>query len=231
MDKTENYIKGSKERTAYHEAGHALVNILRPGYKPVSHVEIDGNNGTTYFLEKTEPQHLDQREILARTMIMLAAGAAAEETIYGNIAIGNVLSPDDGDDVKIRNLADTYVEEYGILKSVKELNAIFSEKQATEKKGVFSFLKGITGLFCDRGKAPTPPPKNEIFFSDKGIIKHFIGITATSKAKEIIQENLTALHNIAEALIEHEHLEAYEIREIIEQSQNQPAPETENIHA
>ena len=74
-----------RERTAYHESGHALLGLLVPGSDPVHRVTIVPRGmalGATYQLPKDD--RTSYAEDYLRTRIITALGGrAAEQLIYG----------------------------------------------------------------------------------------------------------------------------------------------------
>lgn len=80
-----------KKITAYHEAGHALINILaRPKCK-VTKVTIVGREktlGVTQFIQVDEDEILDSKEDALSQIAMAFGGRAAEEIIFNLISQG-----------------------------------------------------------------------------------------------------------------------------------------------
>ncbi len=79
-----------RERTAYHEAGHALVGMLEPGADPVRKVSIIPRGhalGVTFQSPEKDRYGFDENYIRGR-MTGLLGGRAAEELIYGAVTTG-----------------------------------------------------------------------------------------------------------------------------------------------
>jgi cell division protease FtsH len=79
-----------KRRTAYHEAGHALVGMLTPGADPVRKVSIIPRGhalGVTHAAPDADRFNYDERELLARIRVAIA-GRAAEEIVFGDRTTG-----------------------------------------------------------------------------------------------------------------------------------------------
>src|SRR5207245_3474145 len=79
-----------RERTAYHEAGHALVGMLTPGADPVRKVSIIPRGmalGVTLATPDTDRVSYVREELEARISVSLG-GRAAEEVVYGTISSG-----------------------------------------------------------------------------------------------------------------------------------------------
>ena len=79
-----------RERTAYHEAGHALIGMLEPGADPVRKVSIIPRGhalGVTFQSPDNDRYGFDERFLRGR-MAGLLGGRAAEELIYGAVTTG-----------------------------------------------------------------------------------------------------------------------------------------------
>jgi cell division protease FtsH len=79
-----------RERTAYHESGHALLGLLVPGSDPVHRVTIVPRGmalGATYQLPVDDRTGYDERQLRARITSALG-GRAAEQVIYGVVTTG-----------------------------------------------------------------------------------------------------------------------------------------------
>src|SRR5688572_2982391 len=79
-----------RERTAYHESGHAVLGMLEPGADPVRKVSIVPRGralGVTFQSPETDRYGYDARYLRGRIVGALG-GRAAEEIIYGNVTTG-----------------------------------------------------------------------------------------------------------------------------------------------
>ena len=79
-----------RERTAYHEAGHALVGMLTPGADPVRKVSIIPRGmalGVTLSAPESDRFNYDQAYLRSKILVALG-GRVAEEVVYGNITTG-----------------------------------------------------------------------------------------------------------------------------------------------
>ena len=79
-----------RARTAYHEAGHAIVGMLTPGADPVRKVSIIPRGmalGVTFASPATDRFSYDQTYLIARIKVALG-GRVAEELVYGDITTG-----------------------------------------------------------------------------------------------------------------------------------------------
>jgi cell division protease FtsH len=79
-----------RERTAYHEAGHALVGMLTPGADPVRKVSIIPRGmalGVTLATPDGDRVSYSREDLKAKLRVALA-GRVAEELVYGTISTG-----------------------------------------------------------------------------------------------------------------------------------------------
>jgi cell division protease FtsH len=79
-----------KWRTAYHEAGHALVGMLTPGADPVRKISIIPRTmslGVTISAPGTDRFNYDKQSLVAHIKVA-TGGRAAEEVVYGDETTG-----------------------------------------------------------------------------------------------------------------------------------------------
>ena len=79
-----------RERTAYHESGHALVGMLTPGADPVRKVSIIPRGlalGVTLSTPDADRVSYSREELEAKIQVALG-GRVAEEVVYGKITTG-----------------------------------------------------------------------------------------------------------------------------------------------
>jgi len=79
-----------RERTAYHESGHALVGMLTPGADPVRKVSIIPRGmalGVTLSTPDSDRVSYSLEELQAKIKVALG-GRVAEEVVYGAITTG-----------------------------------------------------------------------------------------------------------------------------------------------
>src|ERR1051325_2522112 len=103
----------SEERriVAYHEAGHAVVNLQMTELPPLHKVSIipRGNAlGTTTTLPR-EDQHIHGKKFLLEQLAVLMGGRAAE-----NIFIGDMTHGDNGDLDAAKNIARKMIHDWGM---------------------------------------------------------------------------------------------------------------------
>jgi cell division protease FtsH len=82
--------RADRERTAYHEAGHALVGMLTPGADPVRKVSIIPRGmalGVTLSAPDDDQVSYSLEDLLAKLKVAVG-GRVAEEVVYGTITTG-----------------------------------------------------------------------------------------------------------------------------------------------
>jgi cell division protease FtsH len=79
-----------RERTAYHESGHALVGMLTPGTDPVRKISIIPRGqalGVTLSTPEADRYGYERDELIAKIKVALG-GRAAERVVYGETTTG-----------------------------------------------------------------------------------------------------------------------------------------------
>src|SRR4051794_14804864 len=82
--------RADRERTAYHEGGHALVGMLTPGADPVRKVSIIPRGqalGVTLSTPDADRYGYEREELLGKIKVALG-GRAAERVVYGQMTTG-----------------------------------------------------------------------------------------------------------------------------------------------
>ena len=103
-----------RERTAYHEAGHALVSMLTPGADPVRKVSIVPREralGVTLSAPKAD-RFSYSRSYLEAIAVALG-GRVAEELVYGDVTTGA-----EHDIKEITELARNTVARWGMSEAI-----------------------------------------------------------------------------------------------------------------
>jgi cell division protease FtsH len=100
-----------RRRTAYHEAGHALVGMLTPGADPVRKVSIIPRGhalGVTHAAPDADRFNYDEAALRARIRVAIA-GRAAEEIVFGDRTTGA-----ESDIVQLTQVAHAMVARWGM---------------------------------------------------------------------------------------------------------------------
>jgi cell division protease FtsH len=122
-----------KKRTAYHEAGHAIVGMLTPGADPVRKVSIIPRGqalGVTFSAPDADRFNFDERHILAQIKVALG-GRCAEEVVYGDLTTGA-----ESDIQHLTRLARYMVGRWGMSKAIGPIAVLPQEGQSMLLPGV-----------------------------------------------------------------------------------------------
>ncbi len=184
-----------KKLVAYHEAGHAVVAKLLPNADPVHQVSIVPRGqagGYTLTLPKEDKNYISRSE-LEDEITMLLGGRVAEHLVLDDISTGA-----SNDIQRASQIARKMVTEYGM----------------SDKLGPISYNNNGE-VFLGRDYGHTQSYSEEIASLIDGEVKRLVQ-EGYNQAKQLLQENINRLHNVAEALLEREKLEAEEFEEIFE---------------
>jgi cell division protease FtsH len=185
-----------RKLTAYHEAGHAIIGRIIPGLDPIHKVTIIPR-GMALGLTQTLPEEdqLNLSKSKALNMIpFLFGGRAAEELIFTDYTTGA------GNDIeRATELARRMVCEWGMSEKLGPL--------AYEKREGPVFL----GMQQSGQAAYSDETARQIDAEVFSIVKG-----GHDRAIEILRANLQPLHNMAEALLEYETIDAEEVKMLTE---------------
>ncbi|HEX6026714.1 MAG TPA: ATP-dependent zinc metalloprotease FtsH [Solirubrobacter sp.] len=135
-----------KRRTAYHEAGHAIVGMLTPGADPVRKVSIIPRTmslGVTISSPDSERTNYDEEYLMTRIKVALG-GRIAEEIVYGSISAGA-----ESDIQQLTGIARQMVGRWGMSDKIGPIAVIPSEAQGPLLPGV-SEVSEATQELIDR---------------------------------------------------------------------------------
>ncbi len=184
-----------RERIAYHEAGHAVVGLALPEADPVTRVTITPRGhslGVTY--QAPDDDRYNHSEAYVRARIVGALGGrAAEELVYGDRTTGA-----ENDLEQVTRLARLMVTRWGMSSGVGPLSLASRDDP---------YLGGDAS-------APVGKPLSEetarlVDAEVRRIVDECYG-----RAKELLEEHRERLEALAAALLEHESLDAAEIRRV-----------------
>ena len=178
-----------RKRVAYHEMGHALAATALPGSDPVHKVSIIPRSigALGYTLQRpTEDRFLITTNELKNRMVVLLAGRAAEDIIFGEISTGAA-----DDLVKVSDIARQIVTRFGMTDEVGQT--------VLEDPGK-SYL-GEQPMMVARDKDYSEATAREVDLA----VRQLIG-EAYDRAKAILSERSGDLEAGASLLLERETL-------------------------
>ena len=187
-----------KLKTAYHESGHAIVGRSLEEHDPVYKVTIIPRGralGVTMFLPEEDKYSYSHQSILDR-ICGLYGGRIAEELIYGEKGVTTGAS---NDIERATELAHNMVTKWGL----------------SEKLGPIKYGDETDEPFLGRSAGASKQgisddTAHEIDNEVKEILSGCYQI-----AKDILSENLDALHNMSKALMDYETLDVDQIDDIM----------------
>ncbi len=116
-----------RERTAYHEGGHALLGMLQPGADPVRKVSIipRGRALGVTFQAPDSDRYAYSEEYLTGRIVGALGGRAAEEVVFGKITTGA-----ENDLVQATKIARQMVGRWGMSDVIGPVAVLSDESQS-----------------------------------------------------------------------------------------------------
>ena len=192
--------------TAYHEAGHAIVGRKVPEHDPVYKVSImprGGALGITMFLPERD-QYSASKDKLESQIASLFGGRVAEELIYGK---NKVTTGASNDIMRATQLARNMVTKWGL----------------SERLGPMDYGDSEGGYMGPQAK----PMSEKMAQTIDEEIRHVID-SNYKRAENILKENIEILHNMAQALMDWETIDKFQIDELMQGRMIEPPqPEPE----
>jgi cell division protease FtsH len=179
-----------RARTAYHEAGHALLGMLEPGADPVRRVSIVPRGeslGTTFQRADADRYGYDTGYLRSRIVVALG-GRAAEDLVYGDVTTGA-----EADLEVVTTIARQMVGRWGMSRRV----------------GLVSVLPRLsTGLRTPLEDTGTSEATKELVDNE---VRQLID-ECYSAALERMRRNRSRLEGLAQVLLERETLDEADAR-------------------
>jgi cell division protease FtsH len=195
-----------KRATAWHEAGHALVNVLLKHVHPLHKVTIIPRGralGVTMSLPKEDMLNMRKKQAID-SIILAMAGRIAEQYVTDDISSGAAM-----DIQQATQLARAMVMHWGM--SEKLGNVLYGDSQE------YVFL----GRDFMRTKDYSEQTAQDIDAEVKRIIAE-----ANKTAKELVEAYRDKLEIIAHGLLEFETLDGTQVHEIVSTGKFTPPPKT-----
>jgi cell division protease FtsH len=193
-----------KKNTAWHEAGHALVNMMLEHTHPLHKVTIIPRGqslGSTMQLPEKDILSRRRKEMLDDIAVTMG-GRIAEEIMSGDISTGAAM-----DIQQATNMARAMVCQYGM----------------SDKVGMVQYGSDDEFVFLGREMARTKVYSESTAREIDEEIKHIID-TGYKTARDILFNNRSILELIAGALLEYETLDRAQVEEIVTTGKFTPPP-------
>ncbi len=193
-----------KKFTAWHEAGHALVNVVLEHTHPLHKVTIIPRGqalGATMYLPKDDMLSRRRKEMLD-TIAVTMAGRIAEQIVSDDISTGAA-----GDIQQATSMAKAMVMHYGM----------------SDKLGMVLYGEANEYVFLGRDMMRSKEYSEVTAQQIDGEIKRIID-DGYNTAKSIIDTYRQQLEIIANALLEYETLEGSQVEEIVRTGTFNPPP-------
>jgi cell division protease FtsH len=198
-----------KKITAWHEAGHALVNVLLEKCHPLHKVTIIPRGqalGATMSLPKDDVLNRQSKE-MRETIAMTMAGRIAEEIVTGDVSTGA------SSDIKqATNMARAMVTQWGMSDKVGMVLYDDSDE--------FVFL----GKEISQSKTYSEQTAQQIDTEVRRLIDEGYQL-----AKKLIEENRDKLDLIASALLEYETLDGKQVGDIVRTGKFTPTEQPPDV--
>ncbi len=196
-----------KLKTAYHEAGHAILNEVLDHTDPLHKVTIIPRGpslGSTMFLPESDKFSYHRKEMIDQ-LVVLMGGRVAEEVMLDDVASGA-----SGDIHMATGLARRMVCEWGM----------------SEKMGMIEYGDNGSGGFLARDMmSQTKNYSEDTAQQIDSEIKRFID-EAYADAQRLLGERKELLELIAQALMEYETLDAKHIKDLMQHGEMKDPPKS-----
>ena len=187
-----------KLKTAYHESGHAIVGRSLKEHDPVYKVTIIPRGralGVTMFLPEEDKYSYSHQSILDR-ICGLYGGRIAEELIYGEKGVTTGAS---NDIERATELAHNMVTKWGL----------------SEKLGPIKYGDETDEPFLGRSAGISKQGISDEKASEiDREVKEILG-SCYKTAKQVLENNIDALHKMSQALMDYETLDVDQIDDIM----------------
>ncbi|MCK4601471.1 MAG: AAA family ATPase, partial [Phycisphaerae bacterium] len=183
-----------KEMTAYHEAGHAVVQLLSPEADPLHKVSIipRGVMGGATFTLPEKDRYMYTRKWCRAFMCVAMAGRIAEEIFFGDVDSGAA-----SDIAGATELARKMVLEWGMSEKLSFVRYVPSQSRL---------------MVPDFGSKSYSDKTAEMIDEE---IKSIMD-AACRETRKMLEANRQGVKNIAEALLKYETLSAEEVKDILD---------------
>ena len=186
-----------KRRTAFHEAGHAIVGLSVPEHDPVYKVTIIPRGralGVTMFLPE-EDRYSASKQRLESQLASLFGGRLAEEIVFGK---EHVTTGASNDIERATEIARNMVTRWGL----------------SERLGPLSYSEEDDEVFLGRSVTRHKQVSDETAHVIDEEVRSIIDRTY-ARARSILTEHRSKLDTMAEALVKYETIDSEQIADIM----------------
>ncbi len=179
-----------RERTAYHESGHAVLGMLEPGADPVRKVSIIPRGqalGVTFQSPESDRYGYGVNYLKGRIVGALG-GRAAEQIVYGDVTTGA-----ESDLEQVTSIARQMVGRWGMSDAIGLVSVLPRPGDGS------ALFPGVDG------NGPAESTRELVDSEVRRIIEECYG-----RALDGLRENRHRLDSLAKALLEHETLDERE---------------------
>ena len=173
-----------RRRTAYHEAGHAIVGMLTPGADPVRKVSIIPRGqalGVTFSAPDADRFNFEQQHLLAQIKVALG-GRTAEELVFSDITTGA-----ESDIQQLTRIARAMVGRWGMSRAIGPIAVI-------PQDGMSALLPGAS----ETSESTQRLVDEEV----RRIVE-----SAHAEVSTLLREHRSNLDSLVSGLLEHETLD------------------------
>eukprot|EP00923_Selenidium_pygospionis_P033631 GHVN01058992.1.p1 GENE.GHVN01058992.1~~GHVN01058992.1.p1 ORF type:complete len:291 (-),score=34.43 GHVN01058992.1:43-915(-) len=184
-----------KKKTAYHEAGHALVAVRTPGSNPLHKVTVLPRGGTLgvtwYATDKDQAAYNYKRYEMMAHLDIAMGGRAAEEIVYGPREVSGGCS---SDLAQASKTARAMVTQFGMGPDLEE---------------------GVLPMPVDNSSDKLVSIHSEKTLSSVDEAVERLLNEAYQRASGCLKKNRRSLDNLAEALVQFETLDREEVEIVL----------------
>ena len=182
---------------SFHEAGHAVVSRFLPTQDNVHQISIvpRGMAGGYTMYRPAEDKSFMSKSEMEENIVSLLGGRVAESLVLGDISTGA-----SNDIERASKIARSMVTKYGMSDVV----------------GAIMFGSGQEEVFLGRDFAQHKDVSEQTAAVIDAEVKNIID-TAYRRAVDILNQNMSKLHDVANVLMEREKIDGEEFEEIMNQ--------------
>jgi len=196
-----------KKLVAYHEAGHAIVSYNLPNTDKLHKISIIPRGragGYTLLLPEEDRNYITKSQMLDEVTTLLG-GRVAEALVLNDISTGA-----QNDLERASNIVRKMITEYGMSDELGPLTYGHKSEEVFLGRDIYRDRNYSDAIAYAIDKEAAQ------------IMDH-----SYQKAQTILQDNMAALHKVAQRLMEAEVIEAEEFKQIMQSYKNTPPEDTE----